>query len=205
MQLFAFVSPILFAIVVAILGFVTPDYSHINHTISRLAIEQYGWVQILNFLQFAAGLAISGIVISRSMQHETSRRIIRTIFSFCASLLVLAALVPTDPIETMRFSFRLLTPTGSMHVGTVIVFLLVSPLGISRLVRALGTEPDYRRYAAFTAFVGYTALIASIAWFGFYMTGLLLEYRGIFQKAIALLVILWIDLIVTISSSKERA
>ena len=194
----------MFTAIVAVLGFVTPGYSHINHTISRLAIEKYGWIQTLNFLQFALGLAFAGITIAKSMQNESSCRIIRTVFSFSASILVLAALTPTDPIENMQFSFSLLTPTGSMHVGTVMVFLLISPLGISRLVRALREEPDYRRFAPLTAFVGYTSLVASVIWFGFYMTGLLLEYRGIFQKAIALLVIIWIELMVKQTTTRLR-
>lgn len=205
MQLFALLSPIVFTVVVAVLGFVTPGYNHLSHTISRLAIEKYGWIQILNFLQFAVGLVMSGSVISRSMQHETSRRVMRTIFSFSAALLVLAALTPTDPIENMRFSFRIFTPTGAMHVGTVVVFILISPIGISRLFGALRNEPTFRRFAKFTTLAGLTAFLASIIWFGFYIAGVFLEYRGIFQKAIALLVILWIELIVTISSSTARA
>ena len=194
----------MFTAIVAVLGFVTPGYSHANHTISRLAIEKYGWIQTLNFLQFAMGLAAAGAVIAKRMYRESSRRIIRTLFSFSAALLVLAALTPTDPIEDMRFSLRIFSPTGAMHVGTVIVFLLISPLGISRLLRALQAEPDYNHLTPLTAFVGYTALVASIVWFGFYMTGLLLEYRGIFQKAIALLVIIWIELMVKQTTTRLR-
>lgn len=192
MVLFALFSPIVFVAVVTILGFITPGYNHLNHTISRLAIEKYGWIQTLNFLQFAYGLVLTGLSIARSMQKTESRRIIKTVFTFTASILILAAFTPTDPIENIRFSFSRLTPTGIIHVGTVIVFLLISPLGISRLVRALESEPHYRGFGMITALVGFVAFAAGIAWFLFYLAGVLLEYRGISQKAIALLVILWI-------------
>lgn len=193
-QLFAILSPIIFAFVVVVLGFVTPGYSHINFTISRLAIEKYGWIQIVNFLQFAAGLTTGGIVISRSMQKPQSRRVIRTVFSFSAAFLVLAAIAPTDPIDNVSFSFRLLTPIGSMHVGTVIMFLLIAPYGISHIVHALAREPRFRRFSSLTAVIGYSALLASVIWFILFMLGVGIEYRGITQKAIALLILLWVIL-----------
>lgn len=192
MHLFALLSPIVFVAVVTVLGFVTPGYSHLNHTISRLAIEKYGWIQTLNFLQFAVGLIFTGVHIAESMDKEGSRRIIKTVFTFSASILILAAITPTDPIENVRFSFSYLSPLGIMHVGTVIGFLLVSPLGISRLYRALGTEPHYNRYAPFTTVMGFLTFMSSMVWFVFYLFGVFLEYRGIFQKAIALIVIIWI-------------
>lgn len=195
MHVFSLVSPVLFIAIIAILGFVTPGYSHMNHTISRLAIMKYSWIQTLNFLQLAAGFVLISKNIARSMQKEESRRIIRIFFAFSASILVLATVVPTDPIDNIPFRFTLLTPTGSLHIATVLIFLLLSPACILHIVRALRTEPDYRRFAPFTTTVGTIAFFTSVIWLAFFYLGIFLEYRGIFQKGIVLLIILWITIL----------
>lgn len=192
MHLFAFVSPIIFVAIVTILGFVTPGYNHINHTISRLAIEQYGWVQTLNFFQLAVGYVLIGTHIAKSMRNEESRRIIKIFFAFSASILVFAALAPTDPIDNIPFRFTLLTPTGSVHVATVLIFLFLSPLCIAKIVQALRNEPKYRKYATLTAIIGTLTFVASVIWLAFFVLGVLLPYRGIFQKTIILVVLFWI-------------
>lgn len=195
MNIFAFLSPILFVAIVTILGFVTPGYNHLSHTISRLAIEQYGWIQTINFFQLAIGCILIGINIAKSMQKEQSRRIIRIFFTFTASILVLAALAPTDPIDNVPFRLNLLTPMGSVHAGTIFLFLFLSPVCIASIIHALKTEPDYRQYASFIQAVGIVAFVASITWFLFFVFGIFLEYRGLFQKVIALLVISAITLL----------
>lgn len=205
MVLFALFSPIIFVVVVSILGFITPGYSHINHTISRLAIMQYGWIQTLNFLQLAIGYLLIGDRIARTMTKEDSRRIIRVFFSFSAAILVLAALAPTDPIDNIRFAFSLLTPTGFIHSGSVFSFLLVSPIVVSRLYKALQNEPSYRRYARLSGIIGAFACFASLVWVLLFFNGILLEYRGILQKLIVLLSIVWIIFIHTIAIKSTNA
>lgn len=178
--------------IVAILGFVAPGYNHLNHTISRLAIEKYGWIQTLNFFQLAAGFIFISNNIAQSMHKEESRRIIRIFFAFSASVLILAAIAPTDPIDNIPFRFTLLTPTGSVHVATVLIFLLLSPVCIAKIVQALQNEPKYRKYATPTAIIGTLTFTASVIWLAFFVLAIFLEYRGIFQKAIILVVLLWI-------------
>jgi hypothetical protein len=189
MKLFTVLSPIVFLLVVALLGFVTPGYNHLSHTISRLAIMKYGWIQTINFLQLAVGCILMGKQIATSMTHEASRRIIRIFFTFASSVLILAAVAPADPTDT--FNLSLFTPAGSVHAGSVLTFMLVAPLVIARLFRALKTEPKYHHIGRLTIITGTTACVASIVWVAFFTLGMFGEYRGIFQKFIALLTFTW--------------
>ncbi len=202
-QTFPVISPLLFACVVVILGFLTPGYNHINHTISRLAIEKYGWIQSLNFLQLAAGVTLLGNTLSKSLKTSSSRVAARTIFFLCGLFLTVAALAPTDPIENVPLRLSLYTPVGLVHAGAVILFLVSSPLGIRRLARILASEPHYKMYSTLTTVIGYACFVASIAWFLFFVLGIGLGYRGIFQKMIAVPVIFWFTLM-GVATRKQR-
>ncbi|MBI5019541.1 DUF998 domain-containing protein [Candidatus Gottesmanbacteria bacterium] len=202
---FTFISPIIFAFVVIVLGFITPGYDHLNYTISRLAIEKYGWIQSINFLQLALGIHLTGIQVTKILENQkTEDAIIRIIFRICSVFLVIAAFVPTDPIENVPLDYTLLTPTGLVHISLVILFLIFSPLGIVRLARIFRKEKILKSLAPFTVAAGFTALIGSVLWFAFYFLGIYLEYRGIFQKAIAVPVLLWLILLNNTVLQKPR-
>lgn len=193
---FPVISPVIFALVVIIVGLVTPGYSHLNHTISRLAIEKYGWIQSLNFLQLAIGMHLTGLHLTKILKdQELEDSVIRIIFRMCSIFLVIAAFVPTDPIENVPLDYTLLTPTGLVHISVVLIFLVLSPLGIARLAKVFNKEKKLATYAPYTLIAGFTALLGSVIWFAFYFMGMFLQYRGIFQKAIALPVLAWLILI----------
>lgn len=190
------ISPVVFTMIVIVLGHITPGYNQFNYTISRLAIEKYGWIQSLNFLQLAIGMHLTGLRLSKILKdQELEDNIIRIIFRMCSIFLVIAAFVPTDPIENVPLDYTLLTPTGLVHISVVLIFLVLSPLGIARLAKVFKKEKKLARYAPYTLIAGFTALLGSIIWFAFYFMGIFLEYRGIFQKAIALPVLAWLILI----------
>ncbi len=193
--LFPLISPILFSVVVIILGFITPGYSHLNHTISRLAIERYGWIQSINFIQLAIGIYLTGMHFTKHVRDAVTVPIIRYTFIGSALFLLVAAFVPTDPIENVPLDFTLLSPTGLVHISLVVVFLILSPLGIVQLARVLRKQPVFARLGTYTIIAGFIALMGSIIWFALYFLGIYLQYRGIFQKAIAAPVIVWIVLL----------
>lgn len=194
-MLFPIISPAIFILVVIILGSITPGYSQINYTMSRLAIEKYGIFQSLNFLQLAVGIYLIGTSLSSDIKQSGSKIAVRTIFLLCAMFLTIAAIAPTDPIENIPLRLTLYTPLGLIHAGAVVVFLAVSPVGIHRLAAILAKEPKYKRYETVTKITGYAVFSASIVWFVFFVLGIGLEYRGIFQKMIALPVLSWMTII----------
>lgn len=193
--LFPFLSPILFTAGVIVLGAITPGYDHINYSISRLAIEQYGWIQSLNFFQLAAALLLTGENLSALLKRTQTDRTLKTIFRFSAAMLIVAAIFPTDPVENVPLDVTILTPTGLVHIAVVILFLLLSPLGIVSLADIFRREPLFHRYTTYTLVAGFSAFLGSIVWFAFYFQGMYLEYRGIFQKIIVLPVLVWLLLL----------
>lgn len=204
-RIFALISPIVFAIIVVILGFITPGYDHLNYTISRLAIEKYGWIQSINFLQLALGIHFTGVRLTEILERQAQEdSIIRIVFRMCSIFLIIAAFIPTDPIENVPLDYTLLTPTGLVHISVVIVFLILSPFGIIKLSQVFRKEKMLAGYATLTTVAGFAALVGSIIWFAFYFMGIFLEYRGIFQKAIALPVLIWFVLITYAAMDKKQ-
>lgn len=205
-NLFPLISPAMFILTVIVLGFITPGYNHMSHTISRLAITKYGWIQVLNFLQLAMGMLYLGISIARTMRQDASKKTILLFFSFTACVLVLAALTPVDPIDNMPFNISILTPNGIVHTFAVLLFLFVSPSAIRSLTRIFLKEEQYRSIAHSTAIFGYIAFILSLVWIICFVLGFGLEYRGFFQKLIVLWVCIWIILLnLRVLSSMEHA
>lgn len=195
LRVFPLVSPIIFTLVVIILGFTTPGYNHLNHTISRLAIEQCGWIQSINFIQLALGLYLTGTRLTDHITDGASVIIIKNTFVLSAIFLIVAAFVPTDPIENVPLDFTLLSPTGLVHISIVILFLILSPFGIVEVARVLKKNSAFRILDIYTIIAGFIALVGSIVWFALYFEGMYLDYRGIFQKMIALPVLVWVILI----------
>lgn len=191
-SLFPIISPVVFIIVVAILGYITPGYNHLNHTVSRLAIEKYGWIQSINFLQLAIAIEILGQTFAHSLTEKSSKVAVRLMFSLSAFLLSVAAVVPTDPIENIPLRLSIYTPLGLIHAGAVILFLAASPVGIHRLGSILAADATYARYTTFTRALGYMLFTASILWLLSFVLGFGLSYRGITQKMIICAMLGWI-------------
>ncbi len=200
--MFPIISPIVFAIVVVVLGYVTPGYNHLNHTISRLAIEKYGWIQSVNFFQLALAFSVLGTKLSSEIKTSSSRMALRVIFSLTSFFLVVAGLVPTDRIENIPLNLSIYTPLGLIHVGAVLLIIAASPIGIHRLAKILAEEPKYKPYSHITKLLGYTLFIACVIWIICFIRGLGFEYRGITQKIIILAVLIWVTVMSAVSRKR---
>ena len=114
---------------------------------------------------------------------------------FLFAMLILAVIFTADPLENTKFDLSLLTLNGFLHFMLVGFFVIVSPYGIVKLARIFKSEPGYKNLASVTLFMGLSTFAACVIWFAFFFGGFLLEYRGIFEKIIALWVLIWIVLI----------
>lgn len=189
---YAILSPVIFASGVYYLGAISPGYNQLGHTISRLAIEQYGFWQKFNMLQFAAGLYVSGFLFARELKNRISRDIWQTAFRVSALLTVILIIFPTDPVDNKQFIPEMLTYNSIMHIGTLMAFFIVAPFGIHRMSGSLRSEGRLARYSRFTGVMGYSVVILCFVWIAFYVTGTLYGFRGIFQKGIALMCVYWL-------------
>ncbi len=188
-----------------ILGFLSPGYDNLRHTISRLLILKYAWVAKLNFLQFAAGIYAFGIIISENMIHKKSQLLVKKVMAFCALTLALIAFSPPHHIDNFMINYSALSPSAIVHIGLVFGFVIVSPIGINFIAKTFASEPTYKSLVKQTQAVGYGAFFLSLTWFLVYWTGVFWDYKGLFQKLLATLVISWLEILLLQPKEKKVA
>lgn len=188
----ALASPYIFVGIFLYLGWITPGYNQFAHTISRLSIGQYGAIESLNILQLSTSLFLMIYLVRHHAKNSETVRQITLILGICAMLLTLLAIFPTDPIDTFPKKLLLVSANGLIHFGLVILFVCIAPGRIKHLYIAFKKDPEYHSLSRITAICGTLAFTASIAWFLFFFFGIYNEYRGLFQKLIALVVLYWI-------------
>lgn len=66
-------SPVLFVLLVGVMGFVHPGYSHLTNFMSDLGSldAPMPYVQRLNFFQFGIGITVLGLALYRGMEHPS--------------------------------------------------------------------------------------------------------------------------------------
>jgi hypothetical protein len=190
--LYSFISPILFVITVIVLGLITPNYNHFSHTISRLAIEKYGWIAQLNLFQFGISLVINGLIFTQIFTARKSQKIWLVAFFSGAILTFLIVIFPTDPINDVRTIMKVLSWHGFIHFIALILFFTLSPFGINLLRYSQRSEKSLSQLADFTGNIGYTVCGLCLLWIIFFIMGILTPYKGLFQKVIAGICIYWL-------------
>lgn len=193
LKIFVLFSPILFQLIVCFLGFLTPGYNQLTNTISRLAIEKYGFWQQLNFIQLAYAILLSGKFFVKTLKEQDSKEYIGKFYYFIFGLILIATFVPTDKLENVTtFNPAQFSILGLIHLSIVLLFVLFSPFGIYRLYKIFKAEKYYQSLTKFTIIMGSGSLIMSLLWIFFFLSGFLSEYRGLFQKIIVFWTSIWI-------------
>lgn len=192
---FVLLSPYIFVFGTLIIGLITPGYNHLSRTISRLLIEEYGHLEALVMIQMVGALLLTGAYLSSRIKSLHAALVVRKSTYVTALVAFLIAIVPTDPVDNMRFSEVILTTSAKIHIGLVMAFILLTPIGIEKLHRTFREDKDLNKLAGATATLGYSSFALSIIWFVFFYFGILMEYRGLFQKIIVLLVVYWFILL----------
>ncbi len=188
---YALLSPYIFVVLYLIIGFATPGYSHSKHTISRLSLGKYGFWESLNILQFSFGIMTMIYLTREHIKNSKTVRHISYMLTAIALTLVLIAIFPTDPIDAFPKQILSLSWTALVHFGVIGTFVISMPPLIFRLYSAFNRDPQYKDMASITFLCGTMTFVSCIIWFVFFYFGILNEYRGAFQKLIALIVIYW--------------
>jgi len=184
-------APVIFIAVIIVLGLVQPGYNHFRHSISRLAIGQYGWILNLNLILLGIYLQVIGYKLSKYVKPEYVKSI-KIIFSAVGLLCLITALFPTDLIEDSKFNISSFSIPGAIHSGPVVLFVFASPLIIRKLYRILRTFRNEIKFAQLTLHLGIVIYLSCMIWFIFYYFAVIPDYRGLFQKILVTAVLIWI-------------
>lgn len=198
------VSILLFIATVIILGFITPGYDHLAHTISRLSIGKYGSIANANLIQLAFGGLILGIQLALSIREPHVRFTVLPFFLLASASLIGTASFPTDvAMGDMPIALTNLSTNGLMHTMSVVSFIFLCPFTIILMVKAMKTDPSWRDVARWTVAMGMGSITLSSVLIVFYVYRIYFSYRGMFQKGIALWTLLWM-ILVAVKVAREK-
>jgi hypothetical protein len=196
------ISILLFIVVVTILGFVTPGYDPLAHTISRLALTKYGYIAELNLIQLGIGSLILGIELASMVQTKKRYVEILPFFLVATGSLFGAALARTDFIDHPRQLISM-SMMAKMHFVAVAGFIALCPITVFTLIHAFSADPTWRTLTKITVVMASVSFILSLLFFLLFVLGWFLPYRGLFQKGIVLWTLGW-TMLIAIKAAREK-
>lgn len=193
-QLCGFISSIgalCFLLSVLILGLIQPGYNHLIDTISVLVLGKYGWVQQINFIILAISFGSLGVGLGLLFYKRFWNTL--TIGFLLLSLCVFFVLIfQADPIDRVQIKLiKLHSIGGFIHLSVTFIMVILIPLFFISLISKLNTSLPSRYLGRYTIWVIVINVIFGILWFYCRYNGIGFYIKGIWQKGLALNVLVW--------------
>ncbi len=186
-------GPVLFLLTFLILGFVQPEYHHLDHTISMLVNGPYGWVQNVNFFILAVSFASLGLGLGRHIYGKLINFI--SVSFFLLSLGVIALII--FPAELVPGDTNVVLGTvGKLHFLSSMVASLFAAVSIFFVLKTFKAHEYWSKLVKLTKIILIFNTVFIIVWFGlsFYL-GLTFPLKGIMQKVLVGNVLGWMIMV----------
>lgn len=175
----ALFGPALFIIFATILGFLTPKYHALKHTISELALGKFGILQELNFAVNGGLIAVLGILLLSS-QAPFYQSLAVTIMG---AIMFLSAFFRTDPVPENGVT-EASTPRGAVHIALFMVGIVaVMTAQLAWSLHEFGSV-----FSIYSLLSGLAVLVSFMFLLG------RPQRRGTFQRLLLVDILLWITL-----------
>jgi len=177
--------------IVLILGLMQPGYNHFIDTMSVLVLGKWGWIQNVNFAVLAVTIALFGIGLSIYLENKM---ITLTSFFFCslACAVVVLIFLPADAVDRTHIQLVSLNSLhGLIHLITTMGIVAFTIPLVAHITRHMKKHVHFHSYVRYTLISFIINIIAGILWFIFRRYGILFEWKGIWQKLMAVNVLSW--------------
>jgi len=189
------IGSIFFLVSVLLLGFIQPGYNHIIDTISVLALGKYGWIQQINFIVLALGFGALGIGLGLHFYRKIGNPISVSflLLSLCVFVILLFRADPVDRTQVKLVTLH--SQEGFIHLSVTFIMIAIIPLFLIDLIKKLNRLKSTRSLALYTSFVMMTNIVFGLLWFYCRRNGIGFEIKGIWQKGLALNILIWMMVI----------
>lgn len=179
-------APLIFILVMTLVGLLQPDYSAIQETISQLVLGRYGWFQAMSF--FIVGFLL--VVFAFRLYNVTLRTIyakVGFVFFVISSLgFFLMGAFPVKPDEVV---FTISALLHSIAVGIVVTSFILGGFAYSIYFRA---DLRWSRFWLYT-------LLTAIACLAFLMLWLITPqewlWKGLSERLLVVTSFVWIGVV----------
>jgi hypothetical protein len=191
--LFGIVGPIISILIITILGIYQSDYNHLQHTISALAVGEWGILQKLNFALMAIFLFLTGIALGKSIYKKTFNPANKMMGLFSISLMIDAIFNAgkiSHPVNVLA------QPAASkIHFISSSLPLLFIPFLAIRFLKEIKSNSKWQSLSKYTNFTFTFCFILGVIWFLLKPFEFYYPIRGIFQKIVVLKFFIWVIVI----------
>lgn len=185
------IGALLFLLSVLILGLVQPGYNHLIDTISVLVLGKYGWVQQINFVILAVSFGSLGIGLGL-LWYKRFWNTLTIGFLLISLCVVFVLLFKADPIDRVQIKLiKLHSIEGFIHLSVTFIMVILIPLFFTGLINKLNSSLPSRYMGRYTIWVIIINVIFGILWFYCRYNGIGFYIKGIWQKGLALNVLIW--------------
>lgn len=184
-------SSILFPLIFVALGFIQPGYNHFIDTISVLALGRWGFLQTINFFVLAIGMGAIGLGLSVILKRKTTSSI-SIIFFIIAMAIMLLAFLPADSVDRTRIQLTKSNSLhGTLHLGITMLLVLLTIPVVKNIVNDMKKNKFLRHLSDYTLISFLINAVFGSLWFAFRRMGILFEWKGLWQKMLAMNVLIW--------------
>lgn len=182
---------VFFFMSVLILGLAQPGYNHFIDTISVLVLGKWGWIQQINFVVLAVGFASLGIGLGLFFYGRFWNKLTIS-FLLLALCVVFVLFFKADPVDRTQIKLvKLHSPEGLIHLSITFIMVMLIPLFLVDLIKKLNKSKSTQYLARYTLFIIIFNVVFSLLWFYCRYNGIGFEVKGIWQKGLAVNVLVW--------------
>ena len=188
--LISIAGPVLFWIILIILGFLKPEYNPIQDSMSRLVFGAYGWLQTFNFVWLGLTIGCLGFVLRLELGPGRRTNIITVIFAVMAVGQIISGVFKSDfPTLNSISGHALVHQIGASAaaLGIPVCAFLCAPI-FRRL-------PEWKGLAAFSLLMGVVIILLDAAREILLPTHWLDPWFGLFERVLLLAIIIWSEVV----------
>ena len=176
-----------FLAAIALLLPLVSEYTLIGDNISELAIGRYGYLQTAAFLAAGVGALAIAVGVRRTTNGAWGSRVGFLLAGFFGLGPILAAIFPTDRIDTPA-DLSSMTTVGTVHVATALVSFVGGIAGMFVLTKTFKQDARWRKFWPASLALAFAALVV------FFVQG---EgpWVGLYQRMLVGTITLWLVLV----------
>lgn len=181
LALLGILGPIVYAMVLIIIGALTPGYNHITQVMSVLGSEGYPFAVYMNIFGFMF-LGIFGIIFAIALRRGITVCTKGPVLVTLASLALIAVgFLPCDP------GCNTITVFGTIHsiVATIPAIIIIMAMFVFSY--SLSKDKEWKGYSGFSFYIGALTTVFSLL----FVFDLFVAYEGLIQRLIIFFPLLW--------------
>jgi len=185
------IGSVLFFCIFVILGFLQPGYNHVRNTVSVLVHGPYGWIQSVNFVILAVAFLSLSYGLIKTIGDKYQKPMRRTML-LCIIGMCIIMVFPADNMYThTHATFLTMSPIARIHYIVTLGLIFSFAATMHYITNGMETVAQWKTFVPYSRVSLQCTCVSGIAWYLLNEIGLIFPIKGLLQKVIIAIVLLW--------------